>query len=186
MKSDVMVIGIPKSGNNVLEKACYLLGLKPTHHKHTTDWHLAEKNKVVYIYRNPRNVLLSAVRYQNEQVRDSTKDISPDKLRDMFYDFFNCSLPYVFRAYEGWMTSNALIIRFEDLISDKDCMDKIADYCGVEKPSYETFKGLYGAKTPTWSGKLSDWQEVWCPEIDKIWKDEGMLEIEQSLGYFNG
>lgn len=177
-----LVIAIPKAGNNATEKACRLLRLEPAHHKHTANYHLADTNKVVYTYRNPRNVLVSAVRYQNEQIRNYTKDITEDKLIDLFFDFFNCSLPYTYRAYSRWMDTSACIIKFENLVSSIDEMNKIADYMGVEHATPETYGKLYGS-SPTWSGRLSEWETVWTDGFDKIWKEEGMVEIEQGLGY---
>lgn len=182
--SDLLVIGIPKSGNNVTERACKLLGLSPAGHTHTANYHLADTNKVVYVYRNPRNVLISALKYRNHQRRGAEDTITQDKLIDVFYDFFNNSLPSVYTGYMPWMSSKACIVRFEDLLSSKNEMDRIADYMGVQRTSDDAFKRLYG-ESPTWSGKLSEWKDHWGDSIDNIWNMEGMPEIEKSLGYEN-
>lgn len=180
--SSPLVIALPKAGNNVTEKACKLLGLSPAHHKHTANYHLAETNKVIYTYRNPRNVLVSAVKYLNSQVRGMDSNITEDKLIDQFFDFFNCSLPYTYRAFAPWHKTSACIIKFEDLITKKEEMNKIADYMGVKHCSDAIFAQLYGS-SPTWSGKLSEWELVWTEKLDHYWKEEGMVEIEQGLGY---
>ncbi len=92
---DILVIGIPKSGTNATEKACKMIGLNPARHQHTANYRLALKNKVAYVYRNPRNVLVSAVRYQNHQMRGWDESITEEKLINQFFDFFNASMPAV-------------------------------------------------------------------------------------------
>lgn len=180
--SDLIVVGIPKSGNNLAEKACKLLNLDPVGYRHTANYHLADSNKIIYVYRNPRNVLISALRYRNHQRRGDEDIITQDKLIDVFYDFFNSSLSSVYRAYAPWMESKACIVKFEDLLKSKDEMNKIATFMNVNLCTDKQFKQLYG-ESPTWSGKLSKWEPVWGEEIDRIWNEEGMVEIEKGLGY---
>lgn len=182
--NDLLVVGIPKSGNNLAERACRILGLYPSGHRHTSNYHLAETNKVVYVYRNPRNVLVSALRYRNHQRRGEEDTITQAKLIDVFYDFFNNNLSSVYQSYSPWMGSSACIVKFEDLLKSKDEMNKIAKYMNVQPCNDDRFRLLYG-ESPTWSGKLSDWKSVWGDEIDKVWKYEGMLEVEKELGYIN-
>lgn len=182
--NDLLIVGIPKSGNNVAERACRLLGLNPSNHRHTANYHLAKSSKVVYVYRNPRNVLISALRYRNHQRRGDEDVITQDKLIDVFYDFFNSSLSSVYMAYMPWMHSSACVVRFEDLIASKTEMDRIADYMLVKHSTDDTFKRLYG-ESPTWTGKLSEWQNHWGSAIDHIWNMEGMTKIEKQLGYDN-
>lgn len=176
---DCLVVGIPKSGTNALVKAVRELGANPSEHMHTANYHLAETNKVAYIYRNPRNVLISALRYRNHQRRGWEDTITEEKLVDCFFDFFNASMPGVYRSYEKWMTSLAHIVRFEDLVSGA-AMPALAAY--LDRPCRE-FKMEGG--TYTWTGRLSDWREHWTDGIDKVWHEEGMVETERGLGYEN-
>jgi len=182
MTNDIRVIGIAKSGTNATEKACRLIGLNPTHHQHTANYHIAETEKVAYVYRHPRNVLISAVRYWNAQVRGSTQDITEEKLIDKVFDMGNASIYAIYYSHLEWLDSKACVFRFEDLIASKDVMDKIADYMNVERPSLGKFLALQG-DTPTWTGRLSNWEEHWTDKLNKIWKAEGMLEIERLYGY---
>lgn len=175
------VVAIPKSGNNLAHKACQMLGIPVEHYRHTANWHLADEHKIVYIYRNPRNVLVSCVKYTNDQVRGRTKEITEERLIDTFFDFFNCSLSAVERAYLPWMDSNVCKVEFEDLAFGTKGFNQIADYYGVERREPI---GLYGS-SPTWSGGLSDWEKHWGEKIEHIWIEEGMPEIEKKLGYDN-
>lgn len=181
MQNDILVVGIPKSGTNALVKACKLVGLRPSEHMHTANFRLAEKHKVAYIYRNPRNVLISALRYRNHQSRYMTSDITEEKLIECFFDFFNAPINCFYMGYARWMTSQAHIVRFEDLIKDENELIRLADYGGVERKH-----GLHGelfGGTNTWTGELSDWRKFWTDGIDKVWKEEGMEDIEKGLGY---
>ena len=178
--SQVLIAAIPKSGNNMMQKACHLLGVE-AEYAHTTNYHLADTRRCIYIYRNPRNVLVSALRYRNHQRRGYGTEITTEKLIDVFYDFFNNSLPSTYQAYSKWMGTNAHIVRFEDFISNPGEFDKLADYLQVPRRP-EAYKELSGG-TATWTGSLSDWTQHWSPELDAHWIANGMPEIEHSLGY---
>lgn len=179
---DILCIGIPKSGTNMTEKACRLIGVSPSPHMHTANYLLAEKHKVAYIYRNPRNVLISAQRYQNHQMREWENTINEEKLIAQFFDFFNASMPAVYNAYQKWFGTKAYCFKFEDMISDRSVIDGLAEYLGKPKPGNEVLKQLEGG-TSTWTGRLSNWEDFWTPNLERIWIDEGMLEIEKRLGY---
>lgn len=179
---DVLCIGIPKSGTNMTEKACKMIGVAPSPHMHTANYLLAGRHKVAYVYRNPRNVLISAQRYQNHQMRGWEKTVTEEKLIAQFFDFFNASMPAVYNAYQKWFDTSAYCFKFEDMISDRKTIDGLADYLGKPHVGNNALEQLQGG-TATWTGRLSDWTEFWTPELDKIWVEEGMLEIEKKLGY---
>lgn len=181
MTFDVLCVGIPKSGTNMTEKACRLLGVKPSPHMHTANYHLAEKNKVAYVYRHPRNVLISAVRYQNHQVRGMKDDLTEDKLITMAFDFFNAPIWAVYRGYDKWLTSGAYCFKYEDMVTGEAACG-LADYLGVARRS-DIAERLAEGGTPTWTGKPSRWEDFWGESIDRVWRDEGMLVIERELGY---
>lgn len=182
---DVLCIGIPKSGTNATVLACSLLGVKPSPHMHTANYLLAGKHKVAYVYRNPRNVLISAQRYQNHQMRGWEDTITEEKLIDQFFDFFNASMPAVYRAYEKWFNTKAFCFKYEHLFQvspeNQATFDSLADYLG--KPRKKWVRDQIISKTPTWTGKQSNWQDHWSEGLERIWRDEGMIEIEKSLGY---
>lgn len=174
-----LVIGIPKSGTNALVKAVRELGGNPSEHMHTANYRLAEANKVAYIYRNPRNVLLSALRYRNHQRRGWENTITEEKMIDCFFDFFNAALPSVYQGYAKWHTSKAHLVRYEELVSG-EAMPGLAAYLGVPMRQFELAGGTY-----TWTGNPSNWREYWSDGLDRVWHEEGMVEIERGLGYEN-
>ena len=178
---DVLCIGIPKSGTNMTVKVCRLLGVNPSEHMHTANYHLAEAQKVAYVYRNPRNVLLSALRYRNHQRRGWEDTITDEKLIDVAFDFFNAPIWAVYRGYEKWLTSNAYCFKYEDMVTGA-AADGLADYLGVARRA-DIAERLAEGGTPTWTGKPSRWEDFWSDAIDKVWLDEGMVEIERELGY---
>lgn|SRR3990167_6093790 len=183
MKYDVLCIGIPKSGTNMTEKACKLLGVSPSPHWHTANYHLADTNKVAYVYRNPRNVLISALRYRNAQRRGWEDTITDEKLVDVAFDFFNAPIWAVYNGYSKWLESKAYCFRYEDMVTGK-AADGLADYLGVKRRS-DIAERLKEGGTATWTGSPSRWEEVWGDGIDRVWHEEGMIEIERSLGYVN-
>lgn len=178
---DVLCVGIPKSGTNMTERVCRLLGVSPSPHMHTANYHLAEDNKVAYVYRNPRNVLVSAVRYRNEQRRGWTLDVTQDKLVDVAFDFFNAPIWAVYGGYAKWLTSSAYCFKYEDMVAGK-AADGLADYLGVARRG-DIAALLADGGTATWTGAPSRWEDVWGEEIDRVWHEEGMVEIECGLGY---
>lgn len=182
---DVLCIGIPKSGTNATELACRLLRARPSPHMHTANYRLAESNKVAYVFRHPRNVLISAQRYQNHQMRGWEDSITEEKLIDQFFDFFNASMPAIYRAYAKWFGTKAYCFKYESLFQvapeNQATLDGLADYLGKPRIMWEQDRII--AKTPTWTGRPSNWQDYWTDGLDKIWLEEGMAEIEKSLGY---
>ena len=174
-----IIVGIPKSGTHALQKAVRELGCDASEHLHTANYHLADTQKVAYVLRNPRNVLLSALRYRNHQRRGWEDTITEEKLIDCFFDFFNASLPGVYRSYEKWLTSKAHVVRFEGLM-DRSEIPGLAAFLGVPNKPIALEGGTY-----TWTGKLSDWREYWTEGIDRVWREEGMEVVERELGYAN-
>jgi hypothetical protein len=183
-KYDVLVSGIPKSGTNMTEKICRMLGASPSPHMHTANYLLAGKHKVAYVYRNPRNVLISAQRYQNHQMRGWEDTITEDKLIAQFFDYYNSSMPAVYNSYAKWLLTSAYAFKYESMLTDISVAQGLARYLGKSEPKQEFLAQIPG-NTPTWTGKTSDWRDHWTDGFDKIWVGEGMLEIEAALGYDN-
>ena len=179
--AQLAVTGIPKSGTNALWKACKLLNQKAMH-IHTTDTGLLDKMKVVYVYRNPRNVLVSAVRYQNEQLRGMDQEVTQEKLRDSFFNFFNARLDTMYDGYAPWLDSSAYKVSLEAFLKNDQEMRRLAKYLGVGYNN--TWEQLPG-DTYTYMEEKSDWRQHWGPEIDSLWEEFGMKGLEEILGYRN-
>lgn len=184
---DVAVVGIPKSGTNATEKVVRLLGRTPSHHMHTPPREeIYTKHKVIYIRRNPRNVLISWLRYHERELTeknmiDTIQDFGyPDEDRQHGNSMFD-----MYTAYDEWRSiPSVCVVRYEDLVQDQDTIDRIADYLNVPRsdgilPSLP--KGTY-----TWNDKKSNWKEYWTDRVEGAWLMSGMPVIESTMGYPQG
>src|SRR5690606_1664207 len=95
------------------------------------------------------------------------------------------------RCFHGWLSRSDVAVRFEDFIADPATTGKtITDALGI---SFADPSKVIGEATPwvtlryrgTWSGKLSDWRQVWNDTVDAQWKDAGGYEVEAAYGYKN-
>ena len=167
--------GFPKSGNHALAKALELLGIPPQVNHRTFAEGLPEgTTKHVFIIRDPRNVVMSAIRFQG-------KKPTPGTFLAKFRKFENGSLIEEMAKYEEWLYSNTFVTPFEELIADDAEMRAIARYLDIPyiDGAFEELPGL----TVTWSGKLSDYRDIWTPEVESAWNSEGGPELLARWGY---
>ena len=165
--------GFPKAGNHALVKACQLLG------QPCSVEHIAYAGKpagaCVFIKRDPRNIVLSWLRFQNQPV-------TPGMFITHFRTFQTASLVEEMAAYEGWLTDpDTLVVRYEDLIASDAPMRRIAAYLGVPyiDGAFEHLPGL----TRTWHADHSDYAAFWTPGVEKVWRKEGGPELLARWGY---
>ncbi len=167
--------GAPKSGTHALIKAVELLGI-PVDGKaammHRDPTAMAGSN-AVFIYRHPKNALISAVR----QDRDSV--VTPGFLITAMADWASQWL-----AYTGYLTDpDVLAIRLEDLIANETTHQAIAAHIGVPyiTDAHVNLPGM----TYSWNVTPSDWttSEHWTAQVQQAWLYNSGLEIEQAFGY---
>lgn len=171
--------GFPKSGNHALVKACELLG-QPAQVNHIPVSEGLPKGTThhLFIKRDPRNVVVSALRF-------SGNTVTPGMFLSQFRKFLLAdgrSLVDSMAQYEGWLTHpQTLVIRFEDLIASDKAMHDIANYLDVPyiNGAFEELPGL----TRTWTGKLSDYRMIWTPEVKEQWDAEEGQELLIRWGY---
>jgi len=166
--------GFPKSGNHALAKACELLGL-PVEVQHLTYREKVAGGKYILIVRDPRNIVVSMLRFRY-------KPQTPGMFITTFRKFQDKPLVEELGEYEGWLgDSETLAVKFEDLIVGQNQMEKIAAYAGVPylDGAFEELPGL----TRTWTGEYSDYRKLWTPEVDKVWREEGGQELAARWGY---
>lgn len=168
--------GAPKSGTNLLLKAIELFGadeVRKHHYGFYKPYPYEDKpHPQVQIIRNPRNVLISWVRFMALPRNDTTIIKSMDFMLDYLHDHFPCI------SDDRWHT-----VRFEELLSDPQVLQGIADYLGL--PLIENhFERLWG-DTVTFTGDLTNWKDWWTEEVDKAWIDKGGVELELKMGYVN-
>lgn len=160
------ITGIPKSGNHALKKACRML-------KHDMDvGHLTYEERkpdhtYICIVRDPRNVLLSWMRFVEKPItlpwiKESL--LSPVFQHTLLEWHIKC-LP--------WLSDPVVkVIRFEDLLASSTGIKKLANYLGEKCPPH-AFKIVTSGGTATFNKRHSDWKEIWTSEIEETWNAAG-------------
>ncbi len=169
----VLVNGVPKSGTHALKKAVALLGVE-SDNRHVEYGMQVDHDKHVFIKRDPRNVLLSKVRFEGQPV---TQGMVILKMQNFNGEPFNL----VLSRYAPWLTQAPHIVVYEELISDKSVLRRIAKYLGVHALG-DAFSNLPG-HTATWNPEHSDYRYVWTAEVEAAWNDIGGPAILQEWGY---
>lgn len=194
----VVCNGNPKAGLHVLTKTVELLGVPWDHTGqnkpgHCTNGHwphivpppellkrlprpaLIPDGKHIHIYRHPKNMLISWVRFTRNEV-------APGFLISAMKSYYLEEPIYEeFMGYVGYLDNpDILNIRFEDLIADKEDQ-RIADF--IETPLLQGIVERRPKGTRTWTVKLSNWKEYWTDEIDLAWVKARGPEIEEAFGY---
>lgn len=161
--------GPPKMGNHALWKACELLGIVTNGVNHVE--HPADIERPhIFIRRDPRNALVSWVRFEGMPVTQGT-----------LITAMASYLPQLAR-YEGWLTDpDTLVVTFERLVSDDQQMREIAAHCGV--PYLDDAWPNLPNHTKTWTGRLSDYREHWTPAVDDAWVAAGGPALLERWGY---
>jgi hypothetical protein len=149
-----------------------------------------EGHKVVFVYRHPRNILVSACRFSLVQFTwdDKTKEPSIQDIRTNLAGHMRSTVARCM-AFHGWMFEADVVARFEDLVNPNSGeARKVAERLGLE-PKCPT--KVLGNNTPwvtesyrgTWSGKHSRWEDVWDKAIDEEWRRLGGHKVEKMYGY---
>ncbi len=170
--------GFPKSGNHALWKACELLGVpSEVNHIAYADGLPAEATHHIFIKRDPRNVIVSWLRFRKVPVTPG-----------YFLRAFRCfddgppSLVDAMAEYEPWLAHNdTLIVGFEELVADAEPMHHIANYLGVPyiDRAWDDLPGL----TKTWNAERSDYRAVWTEQVQQAWATEGGNDLLLRWGY---
>ncbi len=173
---NVFCNGFPKSGNHALQKAVELLGVPAeVNHRPFKEGLPHGATHHVLIVRDPRNVIISWLRFNGDPV-------TPGKFLARFRKFQDRSLADEMAEYEPWREAHGTyIVRYEQLIEDDRTMREIAAYLGV---SY--ISGSFAAlpnHTRTWNPVRSDYRGIWTPEVIAAWGAEGGDELLARWGY---
>ncbi len=170
----VVCSGAPKSGTHLLLKAVSLFGghINQPEHAHEPYWHKNPRKKYINIKRNPRNVLMSWLRFNVMPLNEKT---------------FIKELPAVVAegfTYVPWLAdTDTLTVSFESLVADPAELGKISEF--ISKPLISGhFDKLWG-RTKTFTGQLSDWRDHWTPAVQAEWERCRGIELEKALDYRN-
>jgi hypothetical protein len=170
----VVTNGYPKMGNHALVKALQLLG-EPCDVNHIPYGETLPDGKHVFIKRDPRNALISWMRFVGKPV---TEGMFVSTMRWLGRSNYRDDLA----KYEGWLTDPAtLVVCFEDLIASPAEMQRLASHLDIPylDGAWEALPGL----TRTWTGKLSDFREIWTPYVEGCWNAGDGAGILQWWGY---
>jgi hypothetical protein len=167
--------GAPKTGTHLLLKALHLFGGKGlaavhSHKDHYSKWNIDDKR--VHIIRNPRNVLISWVRYQKLPRNDNTIIGSMDYIIKRINGHF------------GWLAENTVLtVRFEELLTNPDILKLISKH--INMPLIDNHFELLWGDTLTFTNDLTDWKDFWTDDIQEAWVNKRGIEIEDKMCYFN-
>jgi len=170
----VFVNGFPQSGNHALVKAVQLLGL-PARVEHVPfkDGAPADATHIVFTKRDPRNVIVSALRKEGQLV-------TPGTFLAKFRRFRVTSLRKELQAYDGWLNTAGQVVAYERLLEERT-IRSLANYLGV--PLHfgvvEQIPGL----TRTYNAVRSDYRPIWTREVQHAFVHEGGAEMLLRWGY---
>jgi hypothetical protein len=136
---------------------CYILG-----HVADSHAHFLHGFRVITVFRDPRNVLMSYCRHQKRNGIDVT-------IRQALEDFWDFPFIEVYRSYLGWF-GKSMVVRYEAM------------------PDFVVGNGngIYQGHEQDWNtrtGSPSSWQEVWTEEDEAVWIEYGGPKLLVEAGY---
>ncbi len=157
----IVATTLPKGGLHALEKACSLLGV-PVEIQHT-DYARREIRQTLYIYREPRNMVVSHIFWEG-------KEPTPENLIACINDYHGFGhIKKALEEYAGWMTDkHTFVISYEELIGSPAGIARLSEHLGVT-PTGEEFGQLPGG-TDTWHHPHSNWQDHWTDEVEAAYQ----------------
>lgn len=165
--------GHPKHGCHMLTKAVELLGV-PCSVEHIKHADKPAGDKSVFIKRDPRNALVSWLRFRGITVAQGT-------LITAMQDFDGMPYAQSLSEYAGWLSEPGVhVVEFEALRTNEQTLRDIAAYLGVPYLD-DAFQSLPGG-TFTWTGSLSDYRPLWTPAVQAAW-DEHCPGVLAAWGY---
>ena len=144
----------------------------------------------IIVVRKPRDCLASFMRFEAKRLRaDPQRNpnarawlTEPDPmfgfLRDVGPDFFELATGIF------WWLDQACVVRFEDLVGDYgreaqlSAFARIAATVGVS-PQPEAIPATINARTPTYSGKRTDWETYWTDAAERQYIKLGGEDLER-------
>ena len=144
---------------------------------------------VVFVYRHPRDVLVSHARWRAVDL-DWTGKTEPSRaVVDSFMHNTGIisTLLRQHRDFYGWL-EKGIPVKFSDFVSDKNIA---RDLCAaLDLPYHDPAESLCG-NAPwvtkeyrgTWSGNHSHWEEFWDSTVDSLWQQYGGPEVETLYGF---
>ncbi len=151
----------------------------------------------ILIIRDPRDVVISQAYYFERSKQHFMHDIFVGKnLKEQIKlairgypqrDYLSTS--QILEAYSGWLESDALVVRFEDLVgSDRiKSLSSIYDYIGVKVG--ENFlvwlaDNIVSRASPTFrTGRVGQWRQIFDDELLDFFAENVPKELLMRYGY---
>lgn len=168
--------GSPKTGTHLLLKTLVLFGedCKLAIHSHTPYSQKKDGVKYINIFRSPRNVIGSWLRFTRQDVTEQNliKNI-PSLVQEMF-------------GYVEWWTDKSdkdfvLNVKYEELLTNYKIIDDIATFINKAK-KVDHFKKIWGG-TPTFTNTPFIWRDHWTDVLEATWVNNGGLILENAIEY---
>lgn len=141
--------------------------------------------KPIFIYRDPRDCLLSAVHYafkgQPEHISEVLSGLSEEEALLALLNGNNKLIPFAkwFDAYRSWLNvPDAIIVRFEAIIGargggndarQRECFENVINCLGIQVPSHVFDKALsitFNPRAGTFrSGQIGGWRNSFSTKI---------------------
>jgi hypothetical protein len=123
----------------------------------------------ICVFRDPRNVLSSHVRFRKRLEGNGARDLSVAKSIENFW-----GQPFIplYRSFLGWR-GKATVLRYEDLPEEQ---------CGRG----ELITSGHPQDWNTRTGSPSDWRKLWTSEDYAAWQHHGGAALLEESGYAHG
>ena len=141
-------------------------------HRHTPYDHKEEDKRYINIFRSPRNVVGSWLKFTKQDITPINYiQAIPDLIKEM-------------SSYSGWLgdkSKDVLNVKFEELLTAKKTLKNVAKFIGKTR-KHNHFKNIWGG-TPTFTGSPFIWRDHWTPAIEYTWVINGGEVLENTWGY---
>jgi hypothetical protein len=148
--------------------------------------------KVVVVTRDPRNQIVSALRYKHLiQEHTKSKDIDlriVDAIMEPKREGLLSHFDQLGWWADQWLTPGHHVMRFEDVCSEMialQTMEEAFDFWGVtvdRSTALMRYHEIYG-QGPTFTGKHSNWRKYFGPNARKAWKERNGNALVERFGY---
>jgi hypothetical protein len=150
---------------------------------------------VIYVTRNLRDVLASLLRFKLTKVAPKDpvdgfwRDLSRPKQVIAFLLYHHEKDLAHIRALAELMVSdqNAIFLRYEQICAGEIAPETAARLdmmaSGISGCLSKAFKNQYGRVNPTYSGRLSQWRDIWDDAVERYFIASGLADLNRALAY---
>lgn len=138
--------------------------------------------KCIVFLRDPRNIVVSHMRYKNAGIDTAKADKRLLRLLTKHHGG-DGPIEHMTKWAKRWMAcEGALVVRFETLIAERQSeVTRIRDYLGVgDVDAAITY--AFGTSV-TYTGRHSQWREWFGPQSLEAWKTNGGPDLVRLMGY---